>query len=352
MMLVRRAGLLLFIGGIGIGAITVTVIRDMTEPVPGVATAPSPSLSVVGSDASDMRQAARLAPTWSDPIVVASGPVAGRVTAVTSATRLVTGETVVHIFGREVPALAADAPPWRDLAAGTTGADVADVARLLQQRGLLDVTARSTTVDDAFIRAVRHFERATGREQTGVFKPDYVVWLPREPLDVARILAAPNSSLAPDSPLLIEQPRLISARVVAAGPGEPLVLPAGPLVYEIPGALTVTLSPDGSVTSQDLQMLEPHLVSKTGGSADSVALPEDPQHVFGIVRLQEPRTIQVVASNSILASADGRACIVTESGKIEEVTILSGFGGTTEIEPTLDPSLRVQLDPSPDDHRC
>jgi len=70
------------------------------------------------------------------------------------------------------------------------------------------------------------------------------------------------------------------------------------------------------------------------------------------VRLREPRAIQTVASNAIFVSTNGRACIVTEAGEIEEVTILSGFGGTTEIEPTLEPSLRVLLDPSPDDYRC
>lgn len=353
MRLARRVGILMFIVGASIGALTVTVVRDFTEPIPGIAPAPSPSLSLVGSDTTDMRQAARLVPTWSDSTVVASGPVTGRVTAVTSATRLVTGNAVVHIFGNEVPALAADAPLWRDLVAGTTGADVADVVRLLQARGLLDPVWRSATVDDVLLGAVRRFERATGREQTGVFKPDYVVWLPREPFDVARMLAAPNSSLAPDSPLLTEKRRLISARVVATSPGEPLVLPAGPLVYEIPGTLTVALSADAAIhATQDLQLLELYLASDTAGPVDFLKLPGDPEGAFGIMRLREPREIQTVASNSILASAGGRACIATESGEVKKVTVLSGFGGTTRIEPTLEPSLRVLLDPPPDDYRC
>lgn len=328
-------------------------MRDATQPVGEVAPTPEQTLALVGSSNTDMRQHVRMIETWAEVTTVTSGPISGRVTAVSSLASIDSGAVVVEVDGRQRVAQASQKPLWREITSGLAGEDVTAVAELLDQLGFLDSSESVDLVDTKFMSAVRRFERAHGWDESGIFKPDYVVWIPWSPFDVGRAVPAVGGNLHPDSPLLIEADRLLAASFTPSNPNTRFVLPDGPLVFDIPGVLTVPLSPTGRVeASADLETLARYLLESTDNPNNTVPELSGSNQQFGIVRLATPRELQTVATNSLLVSASGRTCVVTEGGSVEPITVVGGFGGVTEIEVGLEPELRLLLDPSPDKYSC
>ena len=343
--------------GTVLGAIALTAVRDALEPVREAADAPSPAWAAIGTSTTEKRVLVTLVESWAPAPKVSMGPIEGRVTALAPEERLVSGSEVVSVDGAVRPAMASEQPLWRELAPGAAGADVADVAELLADLGLGDELAGRETVDEMFARAVRRFEIRHGWEPSGVFKPEYVVWLPSSPFEVGDVVPDAGDYVESGDQLLEGKPRLLAASVAAIARGESLDLPDGSIVFEIPDVLTVPLSSDGRVESPEaLAALADHILKvqalSEAAPSDQPTPPGVPAARFGVVRLAEPRRLQTVPTAAILISAEGAACVVSESGGVTPVTVTGGFGGVTEIDPSLAPDERVLVNPPESEYSC
>jgi len=113
---------------------------------------------------------------------IASNAVPGTVTHV-GVPEVNVGDELYAVDGTPVRAVEGSTPFWRDLASGAVGPDVAQLEQALVAQGFLKGTA-----DEKFTyatsRAVRAWQNASGREQTGVVLHGEVVAVPTLPTTV------------------------------------------------------------------------------------------------------------------------------------------------------------------------
>jgi hypothetical protein len=106
----------------------------------------------------------------------------GTITALPALGTLVDrGQTIVEVDGNAIPLWFGDRPLWRPLDGNATdGVDVAEVEANLVALG--HATASTLTVDDdwtaATTTAVKKWQKALGRDETGVIAPGDLVMLP------------------------------------------------------------------------------------------------------------------------------------------------------------------------------
>ncbi|MFI2753875.1 peptidoglycan-binding protein [Cellulomonas sp. P22] len=115
--------------------------------------------------------------------LVASNVLSGVVTSVGALDDVQVGDELYAVGADVVRAVVGDVPFWRDLAEGTTGADVLQLEQALSVLGHLGATP-----DEKFgpgtTRAVRAWQKATGQEQTGTVRLGLLVALPSLPATV------------------------------------------------------------------------------------------------------------------------------------------------------------------------
>ncbi len=319
------------------GAGTAVVLRSRAEPLKETSESPTPAYTPIGTTSSDRRQPATLRILWAPPVVIGSGPASGRITAIPAMSPLKPGQVVIEIDGIPRPALIGGKPPWRDLEEGVTGKDVAQVAAVLTALGFA-IEPSTDRVDDAFRGAVSAFEEHMGWESTGVFRPHYVIWVPVAAVETGSPLVAAGQSISPETPLFEAVPTLESVHVVPVDPTAPLVLPDGELVFTVIDGPVLAVDEMSRELEGDLTPLIELALSRSGAELVT-ELP-------GIVHLAKAVRLQTVPSEAIIVSADSTTCVELENGSLVRVTVIGGRSGTTEIEPTLDPTMRVRQDPA------
>ncbi len=346
-----------FAAGAVIGAIVLQAFRDGMSPVREVAEVSEPVLALIGEDTSEERQLARATTRWGDVPSVHSGPISGRVTAPVSHEPITAGVTVVEVDGIARPALVSASPLWRDLEVGLRGSDVAAAAELLETLEFGESLHGSDRVNSDFTEAVKRFETAYGWEPTGVFRPDYVVWVPVGPINPDNVDAGVGTLLEPETVLFTGTAPLLGARLESASPGGSLTPYGEDAVFEIPDEIVVPVSSELRVDSPEaLESLANYILANPStapllpAGATMGAGGSDP--TFGVVRLATPRITQTVPTSSIIVSADGKTCVMDETEHVHHVTVTGGLGGVTEIAPTLDLALRIIANPGTNQDSC
>lgn len=335
----RRAGLLAAVLVLAVlAAGTAVVLRSRAEPL----TEMSESAAVytpIGTASSDQRQPATLRIRWDPPVVIGVGTAAGRVTAIPATSPLRPGEVVVEIDGNARPALIGGKPPWRNLEDGVTGRDVAQIGALLADLGYA-IDPSIDTVDSAFRDTVGAFEEDMGWVATGVFRPDYVIWIPDSAVAIGSPLVAIGQSISPETPLFEARPTVASAQVGSVDPTIPLALPDGELAFSVIDGPVLAVNETTRQVDGNRAPLIRHAVSRSGAEL----LTELP----GTLQLTRAVRLQTVPSEAIIVSAENSTCIELESGSVVDVTVIGGRSGITEIGPTLDPAVRVRQNPDED----
>ncbi|MGO0576562.1 peptidoglycan-binding protein [Ornithinimicrobium panacihumi] len=274
---------------------------------------------------------------------VAQNAVSGVVTSV-SPGEVDEGDTVYVVGRTPVRVVQADTPFWRDLARGVKGEDVEPLQRLLIEQEHL-TGEPDGDFGPATERAVRAWQKAEGREQTGIVPLGELVAVKDLPavvqlgegISVGRTLSGGEDAvLAPTGArefvLVVtqEQARLIPAEATVEISFEDhtwdAVIAASTL--DEYGSTTFTLSaPDGGEVCGD----------------DCGALPNDAQVTLRsrVVVVPEVHGTTVPAA-AVHTRPDGSAYVVTEAGEVE-VTVRGSGQGVAVVEGDLSPGTRVQV---------
>ena len=283
----------------------------------------------------------------------------GRVTwVISSGNSIVQSDAVIAVNGIQRLAMISDEPLWRNLTLGSVGGDVRAVADLLADVGISDEPSARNEVDELFISAVRRFEQRYGWPESGIFKPEYVVWIPAQPFVIDGVEVDVNTFLEAETLIATGEATLAAATVVSLTQDSSLVLPQAPVVFEIPDTLVVPVSADGTVSDPDALIALADRLRPARPANPALAVSPGQLGVarsdpgVGVVRLAEPRRLQTVPTAAVMVGLDGATCVVSRQGDILRVAVTGGVGGVTEIEPSLDPEVQVVVNPSETAHSC
>lgn len=256
------------------------------------------------------------------------------------------GQTIVEIDGKAIPLWFGDRPLWRALDANADdGADVQEVEANLVALGY--ATASTLTVDQdwtsATTTAVKKWQKALGREQTGVVSPGDVVLLP----GAVRIAELPTAVGSPASGPV--------AKVTGATRQVTIDLDATKQSLVTKDQAVEVVLPDGTVLAGKIASIG---TVATGGDADPVTGQTTDPTIEVTVTLtdpskagtldQAPVTVRVVTSaaqgvlavpvDALLALAEGGYAVerVASGGASDLVPVETGAFADGWVEVTGD----------------
>lgn len=235
----------------------------------------------------------------------------GRVTALryTPGETLAEGDALVEVDGMTVRAHRGERPFHRDIARGTSGKDVRELARYLTAAGVKGATLdRDESAGVALVDAIRAYAKKNGMPDDGVFHPGYVVHL--DPTTLR--LAAPEVSVGArvtDGTVLAPGDGVADAGAVLSSDGD-VVAPdvPGPYVLTGPGDLRL---PVDSVTFEGEDAEKIRAALRTVGVRSYPPNDMSTQETFGGLSLSaaEPVTVGAVAATAIHAGPGGAFCV-------------------------------------------
>lgn len=319
----------------------------LTSAVPEEDAAGSASSQVVWAQATEgsVGRSLPLSTTLRQPAVpVAQNGLSGVVTSI-SPGEVDEGDTVYVVGDTPVRVVQGEEPFWRELARGAKGPDVEGLQRLLIEQGHLAGDADGD-FGPGTERAVKAWQKAQGREQTGTVPLGELVAVPDLPavvqlgesIVVGRTLGGGEDSvLAPTGQrefvLVVtqEQARLIPAEATVEISYEEhtwtgVIASSAQDEY---GSTTFTLSaPDGE------EVCDP----------ECDVLPNDAQVTLRSQVVIVPRVEgTTVPAAAVHTRADRSAYVVTDGGEVEVTVAGSGQGVVVVEGAGLGPGTRVQL---------
>lgn len=254
--------------------------------------------------------AAALEWTTVEPTGLSWPGLVGTVTAVfvEPGDRLSSGAPVAEVNGFTVIALHTDTPLYRPISASVVGPDRDTI------EGFLRFVLGEPSM--AFGRLVNlYLERNGSTVRDGVFRPEYVVWLPTESLTVGRVtglgtgFAAPNPSTAfIYPPASIESPTLMTADNT------------GPLVVELVDPFEAVISIGASETLPGTA--DPDGVVGIDADADLSALSERTTPLAVSVEVTRPGDYLLVPSGAIIIDGS-TVCVATSSTTTEDISTIN-----------------------------
>lgn len=121
----------------------------------------------------------------------------GMVTAVhATAGKLKEGADLISVDGMKVRAHRGKAPFHRGLTAGDQGADVAELARFLTELGHPAQTLPGDKVGAALTTAIKNYQREIATSPDGVFRPNYVIFVPKGVKDLGTPTLKPADNIS------------------------------------------------------------------------------------------------------------------------------------------------------------
>lgn len=244
--------------------------------------------------------------------------------------QLTSGASPAAIDGRPVVALATAVPPWRDIAVGATGDDVASLeAELVRLGAGVDADGRWSWSD------ALAFDAALGGVTTdddGTVELGSVAWLPAATVTAADCPTTLGASIGPGAVLVG-----LAAR--------PTVARAAPAAGAVPGGRMLRVSTGDVAVAADGTVADPGALA---GSAEFAAADpgQQPLTLTASWVLVDPVRVTVVAPSAVVGIVDGRGCVVGADGAIP-VTIVASQLGRTLVAPET-PLGDIRLHPDPD----
>lgn len=319
--------------GVGVGI----VIRPQVAPVQTDISDESkiPEAVPVGEELTNMSASAALNLSVDPAVAYSIGPVSGRVTWLPDpppAPR--NGTVLVEVDGRRRPAYLEDKPLWRPVESTGVGADADGVRRFLVSIGL------ASTIDPTpaeFDEAVRQFERDHGWEESGVFRPKYVVWVPAMGARPIRSYSVSVGEIVvEESTLATSSPRVADGQVTErSGAAIDLQPVERRWVFESSEGVVVPISDSGEVVAID-----------NGQAHELAEIAETNDPVLGQVRLDGQVLLHTVPGSAILVTDSGATCVVSTSGRSTPVTVVGSTLGTVRFTSSLPVPSQVVMDPN------
>ncbi|MBI2766362.1 MAG: hypothetical protein HYX53_10695 [Chloroflexi bacterium] len=284
------------------------------------------------------------APTWLDGRSLRAPQWTGTVTGlhVAAGDTVTTGSRLLVISGLDRLAVASPAPFYRQLRAGDTGPDVAELKRALLLLG--DLNAASATgdrFDAATAQAVRSLEASIGVLQpTGQFDPGWFVWLPVTSFTVGGFKLevgepAPPAGVA----FATEAPTLQRVALTSVNANEPLTLDPGTKWVFVVGQARFDIDPATlEVSADSLAALASTAKAKT-------------ERIDGRVERAMPLAVVALPATAITVGPRANLCVWLPSGaggryEPREVTLAGSRAGVANVATGLDATTTVLANPS------
>jgi hypothetical protein len=324
-------GCFCLVAGAGIGL----VLRGADDPFERYGQFDSERrLAPVGVVESFATAPARLELSWQQAAPISVGPISGRITAL-SHNQSDPSTIMLAVDGRHRPILRSKSPLWRNIDGGSTGDDVDAVMGLFTSMHLMDATVGDALADEAFVAAVREFERQAGWSESGVFRPDYVLWISPDQTLLGEIALSVGDLVTGEA--VLASPASVVTQAIAVPASADVELPMQlDESYEfqlLASQFSVGFGSNGGVRIADLDELTRRIEPQT-------------TEIAGLVRLVNPQTRQVVPTGAVYVTSNGATCVVLASGTQRPVRVLGGRGGLTEIVPDLPADAQVVVDPA------
>jgi len=304
-----------------------------------------------------LRRNASVELVLADPIRVVAAGAKGRVTSVdvSPGDSLVSGEIVFVVGGVRILAEAAPAPFWRKLKRGDTGDDVAMLQCILAERGFY-----SGACDGSFggttLEALIAYNQAIGIGSSAIFDPAFVLWLPMQPMVVARVDVEVGSWFAAQGEVVLtseQEPIAVSLRLT--GGVESDLARFGDLAFVLNvGGSEIPVAADLAVNMRDVIA-----VVDVAAAIASRSSPEDEPNdsllsgnklvIKGaLVGSKEFRSLSV--PTAAIVESSGRLCVFVKAGFAPAVVLVTPVGssitGSTFVEADLRPGQQVVLNPT------
>ena len=243
------------------------------------------------------------------PFLAASGLVTG--IKYTPETDIAEGDALVVIDGIDVRAHRGTVPFYRELSAGSKGADVVELARYLKAVGVANAAADpAKPLGPVLTAAIESYQKKVGAEVDGVFRPGYVIHFDEaatrlgaplvtigRPISAGEELSEPYRIAIAGSFTDVEG----TALVMAVPPPYALSSPTG-FSHEVAG---------GALEGSDAEALRRAMLDAKITS--NPAADGDPRVQFSGLTLgvAQPVKTGAVTASALYASAAGNFCVFT-----------------------------------------
>lgn len=280
-----------------------------------------PVTATVGSREDDFRQTvtATFQVTAPHDVVV---PAAGLVTAVHASPGQVLAPTdaVLSVDGAVLRAHVAEAPLYREIGPGTSGADVEGLRDYLAAAGSETTLGRDASYSPSLRRAITAYQRANGFPADGVFQPSSVVFVPAGSPSVQSVLTAVGTTVSDGDPVL-SGPVLPLSLVLSAESTLRLAGTDGPFALLLPDEeIPVTsLAP----APDDVHALHAALVAAAARGTVDLTTDETTQSFTGLVlHLPDAPVRGTVPTTAVYTTTTGTRCVfrTAETGDAGAVT--------------------------------
>lgn len=235
--------------------------------------------------------------------------------AITPGEDIAQGTAVLRVDDREVVALVADSPMYRDVGPGDEGEDVTAVQTLLID---LDLLSGSPTgrVDGPTESAIRAFNQEYGGTSEAVMLRTSLLWVPADASQPVTVTLRVGTEVTSGTEVYTARAARPVLDVATDASDSDRVLTVGDHQATLPaGEVTVD---DDEFVSAVTEMVD-----------DSTTLPAS-------IALAEPRSVGVVPASAVVTDADGSVCFFPgPDGDAVPITQVEGAYGLVDVDADL-----------------
>jgi hypothetical protein len=236
-------------------------------------------------------------------------------------------------------------PAFRDLRAGDTGADVAQLRAFLCSLNHLRECTGGTTFTSAMTRAVDNWQKERGVVRDGVVKSSDIMWFPSLPATMrpATDVAVGQRLTASTRPLLVVSGaptlKIRATRDQAALVPAGAVVRAGSRTQGVVGAVTAApVAAEGDQAAADAVDIE---VLTADGTAGVCSASDECRELLGsgssarvdvVIEVVPAQTGTGVPVRAIMSDADDTTYVRDEAGRKRPVQVLGSSGGMALVD--------------------
>ena len=256
---------------------------------------------------------------------VAAGAARGTVTAVGIAAgdTLANGLVLFQVDGIDRVGFASSIPFYRPIAPGTSGADVAELHRLLVLKGLMEEAPDDPKLARfATGQAIAAFAESLGAARTTTFDPAWVVFFPAADLVAETVDLKVGQQAPAQGQVIITTPGTVTAARLTSGNQEPLnFAPGVEYVAIVDGEEFAVDTATQSIAAADVPRLRAPKETERDG-------------IPALTRRKTALQALAVPSSAVMTHDRGVLCVWLPEGKAYravEVTLAGARAGVTNI---------------------
>ena len=352
----RRSGLWFVVPLVALWAIPVVIFAVLVPASQSIEanalSSTPPSLVTVGTRVDAAKQAVDVTISTSPAPTVRSA-ISGLVTGtnVSTGSAVTNGLVLITVDGIAIRAYIEPAPLFRDLQAGSHGADVQQLSSFLNALGFLPASAVSSVFGKAMSAAASSYSKSIGAPPDGSFHASSVSWIPPGALSVGELKTQPGDTIGAGDVIFgsTSNPTAVTFAVAGSDNRKPQI-PQVRLQLEA-GNERVTfnsLTPSASERSDVSKFL---IAATAAGSATASVNGSKTIYSGAILSVASPKRVGVIPSSAVYVATSRAACLFLQNSakyeafKLINPQLISGELGSVAVTPALAGS-RVVRNPS------